>query len=237
MTPVKFAQHVRYMTRTNSTTFTDADILALMEIRQDELAKDILDADEDHFLVPQYSDLEANVREYSLPLDILASIKRVECKFNGTDYIKLDELDIVSLKDSILTESVITENFSNEKGGAFFDISRKSLNIYSGTITDVTDGLRTWVNAWPATVTSLAGTTDLSVDPSTTTLGMPRELHEIWARGVIIDYKSSREKPIPLSERELSYKVDKMAAISSLKPGNRDREVIFSVPHNDGSQY
>lgn len=47
MTPVEFANHVRFMTRTNSTTFTDAEILALMKIRQDEIAKAILEADED----------------------------------------------------------------------------------------------------------------------------------------------------------------------------------------------
>ena len=70
----------------------------------------------------------------------------------------------------------------------------------------------------------------MSQDPSTTTHGIPRELHEIWARGIIIDWKSSREKPIPLTEKELSYKVDKITAINSLKPQNLDRNVVASVP-------
>jgi hypothetical protein len=77
----------------------------------------------------------------------------------------------------------------------------------------------------------------MSVDPSTTTFGIPRELHEIWARGIIIDYKGSRENPIPLSEQELSYGIDKIRAINSLKHTNLDREVIGSTPFNDGSQY
>lgn len=225
------------MTRTNAATFSNADIIALMKIRQDELAKDILDADEDILLIPQYTSLVANQREYPLPQDMLSSIKRIEAKLDGTNYIKLDELDIVSLHDTILTESLITQNFSNEKGGAFFDLSRKSIYIYSGTITSVTDGLRVWVNTWPSAISDLSSATDMSVDPSTTTHGIPREMHEIWARGVIIDYKGSREKPIPLTEKELSYKVDKLAAINSLKPSNRDRQVLFSVPQNDGSQY
>jgi hypothetical protein len=97
MTPKELASYVRFKTRTNPSTFTDADILMLMKIRQDEIAKDILDADEDILLIPQYSSLVANQREYSLPVDMLSSIKRVEAKLDGTNFIKLNELDIVSL--------------------------------------------------------------------------------------------------------------------------------------------
>ena len=237
MTPTEFATHVRFMTRTNSTTFTDAQILALMKIRQEELAKDIVDVDEDILLIPQYQDLVADQREYSLPQDMLASIKRIEAKLDGTNYIKLDELNSSSLANSILTESIITENFSNEEGHAFFTLGRKAVYIYSGTITSVTGGFRVWVNTWPASCTDLSGSTDLSIDPSTTTHGMPRELHEIWSRAVIIDYKSSREKPIPLTEKELSYIEDKKIAINSLRPQNRGREVFASIPYDDGSQY
>lgn len=237
MNPVEFAQHVRFMTRTNSITFSSADILALMKIRQDEIAKDIIDVDEDILLIPQYIDLTANQREYPFPQDILSSIKRVEAKLDGTNFISLSELDIPSISNSILSESIITQNFSNEAGGAFFDLSRKSIYIYSGTITTVASGLEVWVNTWPSAISDLLATDDMSQDPSTTTHGIPREMHEIWARGVIIDYKSSREKPIPLTEKELSYKTDKMTAINSLRPQNRSREVKASVPYNDGSQY
>ena len=237
MTPAEFAYHVRFMTRTNSTTFTDAEILSLMKIRQDEIAKDIIDADEDILLVPQYTNLFADQREYAMPLDLLASIKRVEAKLDGTNYIKLDEIDIASFKNTVLSETLITQNFSNEQGNAFYDLSRKSIYIYSGTITNVTNGLRAWANAYPATITNLASTTEMSTDPSITELGMPRELHEIWARGVIIDYKSSRDQPIPLTEREMNYFLDKQTAINSLMPQNRDRVIIAPVAHNDGSQY
>ena len=237
MTPKELANYVRFKTRTNSSTFTDADILMLMKIRQDELAKDILDADEDILLIPQYSNLVANQREYSLPIDMLSSIKRVEAKLDGTNFIKLNELDIVSLQHSILSETEITNNFSNEEGKAYFDLTRKSLYIYSGTVSNVADGLKIWVNSWPTAISDLTSEVDMSIDPSTTTFGIPRELHEIWARGIIIDYKGSRENPIPLSEQELNYGLDKVRAINSLKPQNLDREVISSTPFNDGSQY
>lgn len=230
MTPAEFATHVRFMTRTNSTTFTDAEILALMKIRQDEIAKAILDADEDILLIPQYTDLFADQREYPLPQDMLSSIKRVEAKLDGTNFIKLYELDVTTYGQTINTESEITQNFSNDNGYAFFDLSRKSLVIYSGTITNVTGGLKILVNTWPEAITDLSLVTDMSIDPSTTTHGIPREMHEIWARGVIIDYKSSREKPIPLSEREQVYGIDMIKAINSLKPQNLDRNFTGKLP-------
>jgi len=230
MTPLAFAAYVRKKTRTNSTTFPNADILSYMAVRQDELAKNIIDVDEDILLIPQYTSLVANQREYPLPQDMLSSIKRVEAKLDGTNFIPLYEFDSGKYRYTIKTEADITQNFTNEDGNAFFDLSRKALTIYSGSITSVTDGLAVWVNTWPEAITDLASEVDMSQDPSTTTHGIPRELHEIWARGVIIDFKESKEKPIPLSEREQFYKVDKMEAINSLKPENRSRTVHFNLP-------
>lgn len=237
MTPAKFAAYVRLKTRSNSTTFTNADMLVLMEQRQDEIAQAIMKADEDLLLLPQYTDLIANQRDYPMPTDILSRMKRIEAKLDGTNWLKLDEIDITMIKEPIATETDITNRFTNEEGNCFYDLIRNSIMIYSGTITSVTAGLRLWCDTWPTPVTDLTSTTELSVDPSTTTHGIPRPLHEIWARGVIIDWKQSREKPIALSEKELSYEKDLQRAIESLKHGNLDRDVIATVPYNDGSQY
>jgi len=248
MTPAEFATYVRFKTRTSSTTFTDAQILALMAVRQDELAKAILEADEDILLIPQYTDLVVDQRDYPLPQDILSSFKRVEAKLDETNYIELEEFDMTQYDAPITTEADITARFNNSrvsKGnlyGARFDLLRKSLMIYSGSIVDVTDGLRVWCNTWPTAIGDLSATSDMSQDPSTTTHGIPREMHRTWATGVIIDYKESREKPIPLSETEKNYKDDKAEAIASLKPANLDREVIGDLPPassrgNDGQDY
>ena len=219
-----------------------------MKVRQDELAKAILEVDEDILLIPQYTDLVADQRDYPLPPDILASFKRVEAKLDESNYIELEEFDMGDYDAPITTEADITSIFNNSRvsggnpHGAKFDLLRKSLMIYSGTITGVTDGLRVWCNTWPAAIGDLSGTDDMSQDPSTTTHGIPRGMHEIWARGVIIDYKESREKPIPLGEMERSYKKDKAEAVASLKPANLDREVIGDLPPassrgNDGQDY
>jgi len=229
MTPAEFAIHVRYKTRTNSTTFPDTDILALMKIRQDEIARDILAVDEKILLIPQTTSLVTNQRLYAFPSDIISRIGRVEAMFDGTNWIKLFSYDMRSFPYS-LDETHIVSYFSNDEGYAKYDIYRKSLYIFSGTIISVTNGLKVYTNTYPAVIASLAGTTDMSVDPSTTTHGIPRELHEIWARGVIIDFKESRENPIPLTERETKYEYDKNKAIYSLKHTDQDRVVLATVP-------
>ena len=230
MTPAQFAEYVRLKTRTNSTTFTDADIIILMRQRQDEIAQSILKTDEDLLLIPQTADLVLNQRDYPFPADILSRIKRVEAKLDGTNWLKLNEIDITKIKVPIASETDITNEFSNEEDNCFYDLLRKSIYIYSGSITAVTSGLKLWCNTWPTAITSLAGTDDMSLDPSTTTHGIPRELHKIWATGVIIDYKESREKPIPLTEREPNYEFDLQKAIETLKHGNLDREVVGDLP-------
>ena len=199
-------------------------------------------ADEDILLIPQYTSLVADQRIYPLPQDILSRIKRIEAKLDGTNWLKLTEFDMTEYDKTISDEDSIADNFSNTQGDCEYDILRKSVKVYSGTITDVTNGFRVWCNTWPTAISDLTDTADMSQDPSTTTHGIPREMHEIWARGVIIDYKESREKPIPLTEGQLNYKDDKEEAIESLKHANLDREVKGQLPPastrgNEGQDY
>ncbi|RMD71946.1 MAG: hypothetical protein D6822_02185 [Cyanobacteria bacterium J149] len=229
MNAVEFAKYVRYKTRTNSTTFPDDELLAFMNSRLEEIAQDILKADENILLIPQTGNLVADQREYALPSDMLSRISRVEAKLDGSEWIKLEELDFSDYDES-MSESEIVNNFSNNEGEAFFVILRKSIYILSGTITDVTDGLKVWAHTYPSKITDLSSTTDLSQDPSNTTLGIPRALHRIWADGVVIDYKESREKPIPLTDSELAYEIRKQRAIETLKKANMDREVFGDLP-------
>ena len=235
-TAVKFATYVRLKTKTSSTTFSDTDILTFMEWRQDEIARAILKVDEDILLIPQTTGLVADQREYPFPSDIIARIARASAKFDGTNWIPMEEIDIKQIGFPVATEANIVAKFNSMQFsngnplGARYDIRRKSLYLYSGAISTVTAGLKLYVNTYPSTITSLAGTDDLSADPSTTTHGIPRALHEIWARGVIIDYKSGKEKPIPLNETELNYERDLDKAIETLKHGNLDRQILGELP-------
>jgi hypothetical protein len=237
MTPEELAAYVRFKTKTNSTVFTDADILTVANVVKNRLVDRALESDEDLFEVPTYMSLVANQREYPLISSLLSRINRVEALLDGTNWLKLDEFSLTEYKFPISSEALITERFSNEEGLAKFDIMRNAIWIYSGTITSVTDGLKIWLNTRPANIVSMAGTTDMSVDPSTTTHGIPAGLHNVLATGIIIEYKESQEKPIPLTEMEQNYKDDVEKALQNLKKANYDREIFASIPFNDGSQY
>lgn len=237
MTPAKLAQYVRIKTRTNATTFNDTDMIAIANVVKDRLVLEALDADEDLFLVPTYMNLVADQREYPLLSTIMSRIKRVEAALDGSNWIKLNEFDLPQFKLPLTTEADIIAAFANAEGNAFFDLMRKAITIYSGTIIDVTDGLRIWLNTWVQDLADVTSTIDMSVDPTSTTHGIPRALHNVMATGMVIEYKESREKPIPLNESELNYEMEVRRAIAKLKRGDYDRQVQGTVPYEDGENY
>ena len=237
MTPKLLAAYVRLKTRTNATTLTDADLITIANKVKDDLVWKGLDADEDLFLVPTYLNLVADQREYPLHSDLLSRIKRVEAKLDDTNWVKLYEFDLPQWQEPISTEADITAYFGNGEKEAFFDMMRSSIWIYSGTITAVTAGLRIWLNTIVSDITSMVATVDMSVDPTTTTHGIPRALHGVLAEGMVIEWKGSKEKPITLNQTELKYDRRVEEAVDSLKKGNYDRDVIGLVPPNNGSQY
>lgn len=243
MTGSQFASLIRLYTRTNTSTLTDANIVLMANTIKDDMAREIIKADENYFGSLATRDLVASdandltKREYTL-LDNILRIKHVEAALDGTNWVPLIEINNVQRR-TVSTEASILENFTNEKGMARYEIFRKSLWIYSGTITATTAGLKLWSIVYPADISdsTLAGSTDLSVDPSTATAGMPRQFHEIWARKVSKMYKSSREKPIPLTEMELNVESDFTKAISSITNANLDRENTASLPDDTHLQY
>jgi hypothetical protein len=217
-------------------------MLPLVQFRQDELARKLMNAlseDEDIFLTPHTADLVASAtqRDYSFPQDFLGRIKRVEASFDGTTWTRLKHVDMSEYKYTY-NEDTITNHFSNYEGEAKYDILRKSLYLYSGTITAVTGGLKLWCFNYPTLLSDLTeNTEEIEDDPDTTHHGFPRELHELLARGVVIDFKESREKPIPLTEREMKYEYDIVKAIETLKHGDQSREIIAQVPYSDGQEF
>lgn len=234
MTPATFAAYVRKQTKTNSTTYTDADMLIDANIVKDELAKEIIKVNEDIFGMPSTRPLVAGQREYGLPSDMLNQIKFVEAKINGTDWQVMHEIDLGQY-DYPTDEATITQKFQGKYG---FDIFRGALWLLTGeTIIDVDSGLKLWSFQWPADLSSFAGTDDMSIPPTLTTTAIPRALHEIWARKVIVNYKESKEKPIPLSEREARVDADMMVALNSLRGMNLDRNFEATTPRDDGSNY
>lgn len=236
MTFAKFASLVRFYTKTNSTTFTDTQILLLANVLKDDIAAQIAKkVGEDYFGLRFTTSLVAGQREYELPAEMMSRLKYIEAKLDGTNWEKLVETDLLQYQKTT-DEATILFEFANRKPA--FDLWDKSLLIYSGdAIISVTDGLKLWAIIFPADFTDLSSTDDMATNPSTTTHGFPREFHGLLAIGVSIAYKTSQPRPIPLSEKEKTYESDLADKIESMRDENLDRNYIATVPVNDGSQY
>jgi hypothetical protein len=237
MTPVQFADYIRKRTKTNATTFPDADILLYANIIKDDLAKEVTKVNEDYFGMEFLRNLVAGQRKYRFPLGILNQIKYTQAKIDGTNWKRLTEFDVTSYQRPT-DESSILSNWAGKDPS--FDIFGEELAIYSDVaITNVTNGLKLWAIIYPKDLSSLSGVIDMSVPTDTTSFGLPRQLHWVWATKVIIEYKSSKEKPLPLTERELNVNADLQLALNALKAQNLDRTVIATVPDhsNNGQDY
>lgn len=235
-----FASYIRKETKTNSTTFSDADIVLYANIVKDDLAAEIVsNVDEGYFDMELFRDLEADIRDYTFPDDLLKHIKSVAAKLDGSNWSPLLEGDNSQFDDTpILENSHIKELYSGRRPE--FVISGRGLKLLTGDdIIAVEDGLKMLAEIYPEdiTTTTLASATDLSVPSLDTTHALPRQVHKHWATMVIVAYKQSRDKPIPLTKQEQKVEFDLQEAFKKLTPRNTNRSFIASTPVNDGQNY
>ena len=231
MTATEFKSRFHDRCRSNETIFPDAKLTILAREKQIELAEAIEGVNEDFFQSFETTFLEptATTREYSLPSDSLNRMKLVEAKLDGTNWVRLQEFDL-NMYDETTDEETILENFSNKPGGAFYDIGRGSLFLYTGTVSSrVTAGLH-WIGySLPYKVTSWSGTTELS-EPTTTQVGIPVTFHSLWLDDCVIDWKQSHDKPVGLTESEQMYNYNLQQKLMYAKELNRDRPNTIPMP-------
>lgn len=244
MTRAKLAALIRYKTRTNSTTFTDSDMLPLVNVFRDEIASLITLKNQMYFAVPATDNLVADQREYAFPTDMLNSMVKLELKFTSTEARKIANPVKEYLGSE--TESEIVKFYSNDT--PYYLVRRKALFILSGTIIAVTAGLRLWYLQYPTDYTELTDTTtDISVDPTTTTPGFPRQFHELLARRVAIEYKLRNVVGLAANvrvagveknsyERDLSLQLDAIARIDLAQEFIGDG-LSIQESGNDGFDY
>lgn len=235
-----FASYIRKKTGTNSTTLSDADIVLLANVEKDDLAEEVVaNIDERYFEMELTRDIEVDTRNYTFPNDVLKHVKFIQAKLDGTNWSPLDEEDFSHLKDTaILTESYVKERYASKKPAYW--IKGRELVILSGDdIIAVTNGLKMLAEVYPEDITTgmLALDTDLSIPSSTQAHSLPRALHKMWATKVIVSYKQSRDKPIPLTQQEQKLEDDLQDALKKLHPRNLNRSFLASTPVDDGENY
>lgn len=224
MTGTQLNTLINLKCQTNDTTYTPANKLIDVNLFKDEIASLLVERNSGYFLIPATFNLVADQREYAIGDDMLNRLHKVEIKFVSTDARQPAN----GIKDfyGSETEAEIVKDFSNAKGGFAYTIRRRAIFLLSGTIIAVTSGMRIWYHIFPADLSNLTGSTGLEVDPSTTTFGFPRQLHELLARRVTIEYKGRQPKPIPLSEKEKLYEVDLERQLAAMAHVDNNLEIV-----------
>ena len=141
-----------------------------------------------------------------------------------------------SFSEATTDETTIRENFSDDN--PVYEITRQSIKIYTeSAIIDVTDGLKIHYTVYPTDITTgtLASSDDLSLDPSTTSFGIPREFHKYWAMKIVISYKEDND--ISLDQFDLDIKSELQKAKKSISQPNQDQTYQPRVPRDTGYQY
>lgn len=228
MTGANFASYIRLLTKTDSTTFTDARVVLLANIEKDDLAQYITEqCGEDYFQIEYYRDLVADQREYTLPSDILVNLKQVAAMLDGSTWKVLNERDKNQVRLPLITEANVTTAYSGLEPE--YDLLDMGIRILSEeAVVSVTDGIRLDTMVYPDNIDTgtLALTTDLSIPTTDTATAMPRASHKVWALKTSIAYKQSRPKMIPLTveEKNIEFYVERM--ITELRGRNLDRSTI-----------
>ncbi|EKE25855.1 MAG: hypothetical protein ACD_5C00016G0004 [uncultured bacterium] len=214
--------------------FPLADKLILINAFKDVFAAKIAKRNEDYFGMVFTDDLVAGQRTYPLPDDILNS-KGFEAKLDGVNFQWLREFDLNSMKKPT-SEADIIANFSGY--APMIDIFDRAITIYSGTaIADVAGGLKYWGIIYPANITDLTSAVDMSINPTPTAHGFPRQFHELLARRVAIAWKTGQDRPKTLNEKELVFNSDFESALNDITGGNLDRSHTSTMSSNTGENY
>lgn len=238
MNYVTFARTARTLTRQNSTTFTDQMLVDFVNLAKAEIEGDIVNADEGFLEMTAYTDMVAGQRVYELPSDILNRIVKLEIKLDGTNYLRAREIDFNLVEYSTATESDIAQNSSDSP--VTYSIFRGALYIWSATaIATVSQGLRLYYNVSPHewATTDLTSVVDISIDPTTTDVGMPGEFHPILLYKVTRMFKLTRDIPLELNTEEQNVMTMFATALSNYQNANRDRIMVGQIPVDYGYNY
>ena len=206
MTGTNFASYIRHRTKTNSTTLSNADIVLLANVVKDDLAALIAtNVDENYFDMEMTRDLEADIRDYTFESDVLKNCRYVAAKLDGSNWTYLTEADfgmMEGVKEPMMENTYVKSYYADKK--AQYLISGMGIRILSGNdITAVDEGLKVVAEVYPEDIgAGDLGAADLSTPSSDQTLRLHRATHRVWAKMVSIEYKQSREKPIPLKKKK-----------------------------------
>lgn len=202
-----------------------------------------------YFMLPQLADFIAGQREYSLPDYLLNHSYTVEVAFStipdplgNIPYVKAFPDDFRRHGMSRTEENIIS-HYTNVYPR--YEIQRRSIYLLSGAIDATTLGTSIIPNAvriiarmYPSDLPDLSdNTTDMSIDPTPISFGIPIVFQELIARRYSIEWKGDHPGAVPLSPLELRYDADLEAALSGIEMNDMSDEIIGRYPKDNGQEY
>lgn len=164
----------RFLTNTNTTTYTSSDANASVNRWYQFIIAEVLQAMDDWDFQGEYAttSLVASQQEYVLPTDII-KIKRVEVTFDGTSWYTVSPMDINERADA--TDSTSVNNDFNV-AEPFYDLMDNSLFLYPIPTANSTNGLKVWYEKEGDTLTDTS-------EPN-----LPESYQKVLSYGMAMDY-------------------------------------------------
>jgi len=229
-----FTSSLRTLTRTTSTTLTDAEVVSTVNLLKPILERKIVRVGDGRALGrTSYTDLVAGQRQYEFPTNFIRMYK-LEINISGTQWGLVDEIDFNVVDTPISTENDITSYFSDSDPK--FAMYRNAFNIYTGsTLTDVSQGLRLYyaIYSHKWVTGDLSSTNDISLDVTSTDVGFPEEFHEVLMYKCSKFIKQNRDKPLELVDEEKYLDLPGGLfedSLATYMQANRDRKVEGILP-------
>lgn len=223
---------VRFLTNTNSTTFTDADINASINLYQSYFANEILASMDGWDFQGEIAttDMVANQQEYVFPTDIL-KIKRVELSYDsGANWYRAEQFDINQRRRPTNTAS-ITRDF--DTSNPYVDFMDNSLMLYPIPTAASTAGVKIW---YEKSLTDLSADTD---EPN-----FAKAYHKGLCYGSARDYfekyleVAGNQNKAQLMENNMEDIIEKMKAYYRMKtPDFQYTMTPMYVEYDYGNKY
>lgn len=149
------ANFARFLTNTNTTTFSAADLYASVNTYYHFFVNEILEAMDGWDFKGEIAtaNLVSAHQEYVFPTDIL-KIKRVEITYDGTNWYNASPFDI-NMRSTATDTTSVASDF--EKSSPYFDAYDNSMFLYPIPDANVTNGLKIW---YEKEATELSSATD-----------------------------------------------------------------------------
>lgn len=172
---------LRFITNTNSVTFSDANMYRLASERQKQVLKAITDLKEGYLETTDSQDLTSGTQGYTIPDSgaLPLRIKRIEVQYATGGLWRKVKLFDINERGAANDTTSIASDFSQD--APYGDMSGDKVNLYPIPNATVTNGLKAWYIALPADFTA---TTDTPV--------IPAEFHRLMADLVAIDIRQMK---------------------------------------------